>query len=275
MKKLKELINLNNTEKITNSSDILSTADYKLGEPSKHILQSNDYDNYKGIRFYTKKISDYEQLISIVLPEKSRVIGNIKIVNTFNLFKIFDLFNINSSYQITKLQLYNKFNEIKFIFIIYEYIIKKYGKIISDNLSHNVLHDLWTNILPKYLNGPVFAIHTENKFPSIQLVENIQNNSIINKFIAFSNKNKVNEKIYTVCNYIKKNTNNYFEIKWIVSKKGKTETLKQIKNENYIDLFNYNLSKDIFKYSERFIILGQNYCILVHKNNSKIKVIDF
>ena len=70
---------------------------------------------------------------------------------------------------------------------------------------------------------------------------------------------------------------NFTEVKWLVGITGKTDTLKGIKNKNYDGLFkyNYNPSGDILLENKKIIIIGKNYCILVYKDNNKIKVIDF
>lgn len=275
MKKLKELISPSSAEKEWGHSHGWSVHSLESKMSPEYILHSTDYDNYKGYRFYTENLSNNIKLISMVLSDRPFIIGNIKIVNTSNLIRVLELFNKNSSYMVLMSQLHDKFKGKGLGYLMYEYVIKKYGIVMSDDLLYSGSYKLWTKTLPKYLLGPVFVIYSEGGLPSIQLVSNIPDNPTVTRFIAFSNKNKIYDKIYKACDYIKRNTNNYYEVSWLNSIKGKTETLKQIRNKNYDGLFTYKLSKDMFEYNQRFIILGQNYCILVHKNNSKIKVIDF
>lgn len=274
MEKLKELIDFENAYADWGHSSGWAKS-YGSKISPKSIKKSKDYDNYKGYRFFTENISSGILLISMVLSDRPFIVGNIKLEETG--IDELNIFGLDMVYMVKMSQLHDRFKGKGLGYLLYEYVIKKYGVLLSDDTLFAGSYKLWVKTLPKYLSGPIFAIYNYKSLPSIQLITNINEINNISHFIAFSSRKKVDEKIYKACNYIKNNTKDFTEVKWLVGITGKTDTLKGIKNKNYDGLFkyNYNPSGDILLENKKIIIIGKNYCILVYKDNNKIKVIDF
>lgn len=233
MIKLNKILELNTPKGDAGIGLMDDMVDAPMGDVGVHFLKNKEYIIKNGWRIYDFKLHGHINIL-VTFKNWHYVVGGIKLeewdakemnVDTTDVVYIVDFSVVDE-----------KFRNKGIAKIMYEYVIKKYKVVMSDNTLYPGSYHIWTEYIPQNIPGTMCVVLNEHDEYNWMIYNN-QKKSSIEGFLFFYKDEFLPKKIKEEKTFISSTyRKNYMYTEVRVDKKS---FINHIKNNTYKKLYDF------------------------------------